>query len=121
MPLVLLRYSEYAKESGALVRARQLLPSLISRHLSVEGEGKLFPADIEIWAQPCSQEDCDPNDHDLQVVIFANHYSQRVEILEEAEVEIRQGLIAKMPARLRGYVWILFCPAAFGEFNTGRW
>jgi hypothetical protein len=120
MPLVLLRYSEYARESGALMKARQLLPDLVSRHLSVEGEGKLFLADIEIWAQPCSKEDCDPNDQDLQVVIFANHYPQRAMVLEEAEVGIRQGLIAKMPARLRGYVWILLCPAAFGEFNTGR-
>jgi|GEM_PF-6099547 len=120
MALILIRYSEYAQESGALKKAQQILPRIVSDCLSVSGEGKLIPADVDIWSLPCSGEDCDPNDSDLQVVIFADLYPERVEVLQKAEEKIQQRLTAKLPARIRGYVWILLCPAAFGEFETRK-
>ena len=92
------------------------LPEIIAGALTCENpDGKLLPADIEIWVR-------EPNKYDvgsekIQIVIFASSFPERAvdlkvrqEAIEDRIKEILQG------TNVHGWVWIRLAESSFGEF-----
>ena len=118
MPLVVIQYAARPISRQVLIRLVAALPDVVAAALDVPGlpEGRLTPEDIEVWVQESG--DLNLNIKDLEIVIWANLYPERLENLTE-----RNGIIAsfvrdflrKYGSGLNGYVWTMLQPAAFSQ------
>lgn len=122
MPLVMVKRNTNKMPDTIYVHITRYLREWTAEALSVPGtDGELTPQDVEIWDS--YRGVLDRGEADLQVVIFADKYPERV-----ADLDKRQGWISRKLATflkgsgvegVRGFVWILLQePTSFGKFQT---
>lgn len=120
MPLVIVKHT-YVIHGGFINKLAKALPEIVALALSVENnpEAHLSPADIEVWVHRANE--LDVNAKNLEIVIWANLYPERLANLNEREERIR-NFVKKFLADVipggvsaSGFVWVLLANGAFGE------
>lgn len=118
MPLVVINYKA-GRLPEDLIRSLALeIPDIVASALSVEEnpEARLGPEDIEVRVQESGKMDV--NAKDLEIVIWANSYPERLLNFAERKdmilVDIR-AFLADYDSNPSGFVWVLIQPGAFGE------
>ena len=121
MPLVVVQYkaSRFNEDMLMLQRLVESLPEIVGFALNApENEDAcLSPSDIEVWVQESGRFDV--NTKDLEIIIWANLYPERLRNLEQRRDVILQAVrkfLADYDRNLSGFVWVLLQPASFGEF-----
>ncbi len=120
MPVVILRYSPKKVDNTVLHQLLEHIPKLVAHALDIPGsaEARLKSTDIEVWVRPA--HDLDVNTKDVEVLIFAHSYSDRLRNLEERNELIRRGiwdLLHKCNCRVSGWVWTHLNQTAFGQIK----
>lgn len=118
MPLVQLSYKG-DRELGPI--AKQLageLPELVARTLSVPDNEKarLEADDIEVHVRQTTSFDV--NTKDLEIIIWANEYPERLANLDFRKEVILHGVrefLRDYDRNLTGFVWVLLQPGSFGS------
>lgn len=99
------------------------LPDIIAPHLTVEGadaeNGLVTPDDIEVWSNEGSPDDA--NTKDIEIIIYAHNYAERLANLDDRNTAITAGVRKfiseqdnSFPGILfSGFVWVLLAPTAF--------
>ena len=119
MPLVLVSHRSGVLDPTTLVRISRSLQVIVAGALNVEEnkQARLFPEDIEVRVQESSV--FDQNHKDLEIVVFANQYPERLANLDERTQKIKDELRYSMRNSITfpfsGYVWVLLTPGSFCE------
>lgn len=106
----------------------EVIPELVAKHLSVPGtDGELTPNDVEV--RVCPSNSLDVNTKDLEIIIFAGLYLERLANLDERRSVFTEDLREVMRivfekevgvhvdvASWTGFVWIILSPGSFEEF-----
>jgi len=122
MPLAVIQHKaggELRELAGQLAKK---LPHIIAPALSVETherhDGKLTSEDIEVWCFEGTSDDV--NTKDLEIIIWAHEYPERLKNFEERKdmivSNVRRILNEYGYQDVKGFVWILLQPSAFGRF-----
>lgn len=122
MPLIVVQYK--AGDQGLKRIAQKLankLPGIAAAALTVGNEksnGLVTPDDIEVWCNEGSPADV--NTKDLEIVIWAHQFEERMANLEERKDTILNYVRTFLTTfhghrKLTGWVWILLQPTAFGQ------
>jgi len=114
MPLVIIS-KNYRVSRKVAENVATHLPRITARALSVVGEGRLAPKEVEVWIRNSGHDDRNTR-RDLRIVIFANSYPARNENLEERAREIAKMVHRYVPPKVKSYVWILLSHSAFHKF-----
>ncbi|MEK9135362.1 MAG: hypothetical protein AAB451_03670 [Patescibacteria group bacterium] len=117
MPLVIVnRGTTWVPTEELFSRLVDRLPEIIANALTCENpDGKLTPADIEVWVRRSDSKDIVTDK--IQIVVFASLFPERA-----ANLDARQKIINdRIKEILRGtnfhgWVWIRLAPSSFGEF-----
>lgn len=118
MPLVVLQHKAGRILESMLAKLALTLPGIVAGalHVPENEEAHLTPDDIEVWVQESGK--LDVNTKDLEIIIWANLYTERVRNLEQRKdaivLAIRKFLV-DYDRNYSGFVWVLLQPAAFGE------
>lgn len=96
----------------------QAMPEIVARALNVEEheEAHLTANDVEVWIRESDLYDV--NNKDIEIIIWANHYPERLANLGERKEIILNGVrgfLKDYDRNLSGFVWVLLQPGAFGE------
>lgn len=120
MPLVVIQHEADRELDYVVGRLSKEMPGIVARALDVEEnpDARLTPDDVEVHVQKSGE--FDTNTKDLEIVIWANEYPERLRNLDERKdrmvKEVRAFLVEYRSIRnISGFVWILLQPAAFGE------
>lgn len=118
MPLVVIQHKAGRVLDDMLSKLSQAMPEIVASALDVEENksARLTPNDVEVHVQESGKFDV--NTKDLEIVIWANSYPERLKNLEQRKEAIIQGVrtfLADYDRNLFGYVWVLLQPGAFGE------
>ncbi|MDP3763977.1 MAG: hypothetical protein Q8Q92_05100 [bacterium] len=117
MPLILIKRDPDEVDDRLFAEIREKLPAIVAEELTIsDPRGRLTPQEIEIW--PFEKGLLDTGEKALQIVVIANEYQGRLDVLDIRGEKIKEALAKLMPVRLEGksWVWILLAPAYFGEF-----
>jgi len=126
MPLVVLKYNPNLKAGAVfLSELTNKLTEAVSRALDVpeRADARLTKSDIEVWVQEFGSNDI--STRDLEIVVWAHQYPERLVNLEERKEQILRELrafimknedLAKHKTIPSGFVWVLLQPTAFGTF-----
>jgi hypothetical protein len=121
MPLIMLNVGSGLNNVGSVLNNVQLimllngLPKIVADALTCENpDGKLTPADVEIWTREASIND--RGSDNLQIVIFANSYPERLANLNDRQKIITEAVRKYLPPRVHGWVWIRLAESSCGIF-----
>ena len=94
------------------------LPWIVAEALDVEKnpDARIISNEIEVCVRESGELDI--NTKDLEIIIWANSYPERLANLEQRKDEILQDVrkfLGDHDRNLTGFVWVLLQPAAFGE------
>lgn len=78
--------------------------------------GRLTMDDVEVDFQDRLATAIGGEQYHLQITVFANDYPSRKANLDARNEMITSRLRKHLSDDVRGYVWILLCPASFREF-----
>lgn len=113
MPLAFVNYRDIVLDRGGVKRIVEALPELVAKSLSVE-EGRLVPGEVGVRTRRADAMDI--LTHDVEIVVFANHYPEREAKVQEAAEEINTSVEDLLAGTgLRSYVWVLLTPGGFSE------
>lgn len=120
MPLVVVQYKPGSITEGKLKDFVSVLPKLVARalHVPENPDAHLTPEDVEVWVRESGKLDRNVEDivKDIEIVIWANEYPERLQNLGERKDRIVQSIRDFFYGRIpTGFVWVLLQPAAFGE------
>lgn len=120
MPLVIVNRNPYKVYSETLDALVLELPKLVTEALSIPNtDGELKHDDVEVWIRDQRRE-YESQHFDLEIVIFANQYPERLQNLDERREEIGRGirylLSLKKCDNVRCFVWVLLQPGSFGMY-----
>lgn len=118
MPLVVVQYKAERITVQMLMHLTTALPGIVATALDVpeNQDARLAPSDIEVWTQESGKFDV--NTKDLEIIIWAPLFPERLLNLEErkdAIVRAVRRFLADYDRNLTGFVWVLLQPSAFGE------
>lgn len=118
MPLVVLQHKAGRVLEDMLAKLSQAMPEIVASALTVEGveRARLTSNDIEVRVR--ESEKFDVNTKDLEIIIWANSYAERLCNLDERKdmiVKAIRTFLADYDRNLSGYVWVLLQPGEFGE------
>ena len=117
MPLILIKRDKSEVSDQLFSEILKELPRIVAEELSIsDPRGQLISADIKIW--PFEKKLMDVGEKVLQVVIIANDYPERLDLLKIKGEQIREALSYLIPVSLFGkcFVWVLLAPGFFAEF-----
>lgn len=119
MPLVVIQYKVGYLNEDMVRGLAESMPKIVADALDAgwggNKEAYLFPGDVEVWVQESGK--LDVNTRDLEVIIWANSYPERMVNLEQRKDTIVRGVrevLGNYDRNLSGYVWVLLQPGAFG-------
>ena len=117
MPLVVVKHKAGRILPGMLEKLGQAMPEIVASALDVKEnpEAHLTAEDVEVWIRESGPYDI--NVKDLEIVIWANTYPERLANLSDRKEAILQGLLkflGDFDRNLSGFVWVLLQPGAFG-------
>ena len=122
MPLVVLTYKPDHLSEEIIRRLVPELTHAVADALDVPGnlEARLTPDDIEVYV--AQSQSLDFNTKDLEILIWAHQYPERLQNLEERKdkilAKVHQVLeIEDFNPGITGWVWILLQPTAFGKIK----
>jgi len=119
MPLVYIQYKvgRFAENLVEYLAGR--MPEIVANALDAGQEGNkeacLFPGDVEVWVRESGK--LDVNTRDLEIIIWANSYPERLANLEQRKDRIIRDVrefLGNYDRNLSGFVWVLLQPGAFG-------
>lgn len=127
MPLVVVQYKSGRLKEDILQKLAEGLPKIVAKALHVEENpaAHLTPNDVEVWVRKSGK--LDVNTKDLEIIIWAKSYPERLQNLEERKDAIVRSIRAAFWGRQiidrdldlssfsGGYVWVLLQPAAYGK------
>ena len=120
MPLVFLWYKADRDLRELAEKLAQALPGIIGPELTVVGrdrhEGWVAPQDVIVRFEAGSVRDV--NAKDIEILIKAHDYPERVVNQEERKDAIIQGIrrvLGDFDRDISGYVWLELKPIAFGQ------
>ena len=114
MPLIVLNWGS-GMNDGVLNKLINNLRGLVADALTCENpDGKLTPADVELWSR--QRNGSDRGLKDLQIVVFANDYPERRVNLDDRQKMLKDSIRKLLPPDVHGWVWIRLAPSSFGEF-----
>ena len=118
MPLVVVTHEVGRVPPDMLIKLARALPEIVAQALNVEENehARLTVADIEVRVQESGPYDF--NVKDLEIIIWANDYPERLVNLDERKETILKGVrefLRDFDRNLSGFVWVLLQPTAFGE------
>ncbi|MBI2582642.1 hypothetical protein HYV98_00040 [Candidatus Azambacteria bacterium] len=118
-------FVEYRRELEPwLPLLAQLLPTAVAEALSVPAtEAELRPSEVEVRFQEIGPNDVTQG-YDVMVIVFANEYPEREEILDEASAALAARVVGCIHTpvgdtpvkRTKGHVWITLVKGAFTEW-----
>lgn len=115
MPLAILRHSNRVPE-GVVDTLKDMIQFHLAQRFHCEDEGgDLNPGDIEVEVSEVGPKD--RNEYDICITVLANDFPSRRANLDERRRLMQADLAGFIPPDLTGYLWVLLCPASFGEFN----
>lgn len=121
MPLVVIQYKRAFLYKDSVHKLAKKLPEIVADALDAgqggNKEASLFPREVEVWVQESGA--LDVNTRDLEIIIWANSYPERLKNLEQRKNKIVRGVRKVLGTRnssLSGFVWVLLQPGAFGAF-----
>lgn len=115
MPLAILRHSKRVPES-VVDTLKDMIQFRLAQRFDCEDEGgDLTPGDIEVWVSEIGPKD--RNEYDICITVLANDFPGRRVNLDERHQKLLADLGEYVPRDLSGYVWVMLCPASFGEFH----
>ncbi|MBU6388409.1 hypothetical protein KGQ72_00800 [Patescibacteria group bacterium] len=126
MPLVILKYNPNLRVGAVfLSELTNKLTEAVSGALDVpeREDARLTKGDIEVWVQESGSHDI--STRDLEIVVWAHQYPERLANLEERKEQIlrelrtflaENGDLAEHKTTPSGFVWVLLQPTAFGTF-----
>jgi len=122
MLLVEVFYKKDIRNEDAIERAfitlSAILPETVATALSCDHpDGRLTEDDVEARFME-SNPVFDVTKNDIDIVIFANFYPQRGEIVDAGRDAITKRLGETMPPGLKFSIWILLPSGSFAEFET---
>lgn len=125
MPLVHVYWKTGIVRPTAIPDIVKVLPTIVSRALSVPAEAAFGPEEVTVkpftLAQATGDEKFDfmpeLGSHDVEVVIWANHWPEREARKAELATQIGADLQDHVPMGNTGFVWLVLVPAAFAEFT----
>lgn len=120
MPVVILSYNANKIDEQLLRCLCDELMEVVAEALNIQGnkDARLSRDDIEIRSRPV--QDHDWNAKDLEIMIFAHQYPERLTNLEERKEKVVTAVRHIIRERycnkeIIGWVWILLAPTAFGR------
>lgn len=118
MPLVVVQHKVGRILEDMLQKLAESLPEIVAKALSAEEnqDACLIPSDVEVWVQESGK--LNVNTKDLEIIIWANSYPERLRDLERRKdmiVRAVRKFFADYDRNLSGFVWVLLQPTAFGE------
>ena len=119
MPLVVVKHKAGRMLDDMLADLADALTEIVADalHTPENKGGELSPNDIEVWVQESGKHDIDTKD--LEIIIWANEYPNRLANLVDRKDRIVRAMrkfLADYDRNLSGFVWVLLQPAAYGEF-----
>jgi hypothetical protein len=118
MPLVALQYKRKSIRDKMLGKLARALPTIVAGALDIpeNRNARLTPAEIEVWVMESGKHDV--NVKDIEIIIWAHDYPERLANLEARKETILDGVRTFLAANnqsLSGFVWVLLQPSAYGE------
>lgn len=118
MPLVVVQHKAGRLNEDMLQKLAESLPGIVANALNVkENEAaRLTSSDVEVWVQESGKFDV--NTKDLEIIVWANSYPERLSDLEfrkDVILKFVRWFLSDYDRNLSGFVWVLLQPAAFGE------
>ena len=117
MPLVVVARNPKVISDRLLSVITKNLPSIVASALDCDDEGgSLTSRDVEVWVQDFGPNDI--NTKDLEIVVWANQYPQRLRHLNARRADIVseiRSIRGAARSNFTGFVWVLLQPASFGE------
>jgi hypothetical protein len=92
---------------------------LVAGALHCKGGGELQADEVEvrIGELPFRWQHTDIGRYDFKMIVIANELPARKKGLGLSLEVLTRAVQALLPEGAKGYIWILLCPAAFGEFE----
>jgi hypothetical protein len=120
MPVVVFQYNPKRMPLRVVHLLEKALTQVVSAGLDIPGwsDARLTPDDIEVWATPFSKSDL--NTKDFAIMVWAHQYPERMLKLEDCKngiVLVVSGVLINEGLKLRGWVWVLLQPSAFGKIG----
>ncbi|TSC60268.1 MAG: hypothetical protein LiPW15_146 [Parcubacteria group bacterium LiPW_15] len=117
MPLVTIHHKFGVPQEDIIWSLAKELPEIVAEALNVKGkpEAHLDPGDVEVRISRLGEHDV--NTRDVEIIVTANFYLERMANLEEREEMILNAVrdfFADYDFNVSGYVWIDLKLAAFG-------
>lgn len=118
MPVVSLYYKPNRIPDEVVSKLAKALPEIIACALDVPEriDSRLTAEDIEI--RVTSSHPFDVNNKDLEIMIWAHQYLERLQNLEDRKEKILVGVrrfFADYDLNVIAWVWVLLQPTAFGR------
>lgn len=118
MPVVSLYYKPNRIPDEVASKLAKALPEIIASALDVSEQigSRLTAEDIEI--RVTSSHPFDVNNKDLEIMVWAHEYPERLQNLEDRKEKILVGvrhIFADYDLNVIAWVWILLQPTAFGR------
>ena len=114
MPLVLIT-------RGPRVTDEELQPLLesvcqiVAEGLTVPGtEGELNADEIEVAVTEAGP--LDQNMKDIAIIVWANVYPERLENFDDRRSQIAGRMMARLPGKYSGSLWVLLQPGSYQEW-----
>jgi hypothetical protein len=115
MPLVVVNRNPKRFNDNQLKILVSILPESVANTLTCKDpKGALTAQDIEVWVQDFGPYDV--NTKDVEIIIWANSYPERLATLNYRRKLLCHLIKLKLPKEIKGFVWILLQPGSFGEF-----
>lgn len=121
MPLSLIQHKSGHRLNTLAEKLAQQLPRIVASALTLpdrkELDGLVNPEDIIVRC--VEGRSADVNTKDLEIIIWAHDFPERLANLEERKDQILQGVrdfLREHDQNVSGFVWILLQPTAFGTF-----
>jgi hypothetical protein len=121
MPLVVIQYKRLYLNEDMIHELAKHLPEIVADALDAGQEGnneaRLFPGEVKVLVQEPGK--LDVNTRDLEIIIWANSYPERLKNLEQRKNKIVRGVrkaLGNYSRNLSGFVWVLLQHGAFGRF-----
>lgn len=119
MPLVVIQYKDGYLNKDMVRGLAESMPRIVADALDAGSpenrEAYLSSSDIEVWVQESGK--LDVNTRDLEIIIWANSYPERLVNLEQrknAVIRDVRHVLGNYDRNLSGFVWVLLQPGAFG-------
>jgi hypothetical protein len=98
MPVVHVRMNIESKmDLGRYHEITQMLPALVAKHLHAPPDGNLTPEEVTVW-DLTEGYPRGVHSKDVEIVIFAHHFPERVADIEQRTQQIINQLAEWMPA-----------------------